>query len=131
VEHKVHVLPPGATILVIDDEEEVREVVEEVLQSRGVHVLSAADGSAAVELFRRHGPRIDVVLLDMNMPGMSGEAVFQELVNIRPDVKILLSTGYSEQEAESRFTRSRLAGFVHKPYTASGLVEQIGAAIAP
>jgi two-component system cell cycle sensor histidine kinase/response regulator CckA len=130
-ERKAHSLPRGSTILVIDDEEEIRDVVETVLQSRGINVLSAADGSLGLALFRQNATRIDVVLLDMNMPGMSGEAVFQELVSIRPDVKVLLSTGYSEQEAESRFVCSRLAGFVHKPYTASGLVEQIGAAIAP
>jgi DNA-binding NtrC family response regulator len=72
---------------------------------------------------------IDAVLLDMNMPGLSGEAVFRELVSLRPDVKVLLSSGYTEQETAARFKHSRLAGFVHKPYTVNGLVEKIGAAL--
>jgi two-component system cell cycle sensor histidine kinase/response regulator CckA len=131
VQNTGHGLPRGATVLVIDDEEEIREVVETVLQSRGINVLTAADGGSGLELFRQHAPRVDAVLLDMNMPGMSGEAVFQELVAIRPDVKVILSTGYSEQEAATRFAHAPLAGFVHKPYTASALVDQIGAAIAP
>jgi DNA-binding NtrC family response regulator len=67
----------------------------------------------------------------MNMPGMSGETVFQELLAIRPDTKVILSTGYSEQEAALRFADRPLAGFVHKPYTASALVDQIGLALAP
>jgi CheY-like chemotaxis protein len=131
VQNTGHGLPRGATVLVIDDEEEIREVVETVLQSRGINVLTAADGGSGLELFRQHAPHVDAVLLDMNMPGMSGEAVFQELVAIRPDVKVILSTGYSEQEAATRFAHAPLAGFVHKPYTASALVDQIGAAIAP
>ncbi len=128
-EKKGHGLPRGSTVLVIDDEEEIRDVVEAVLGSRGIEVLSAADGRQGLEIFRAHATHIDAVLLDMNMPGMSGEAVFQELLAIRPDAKVILSTGYSEQEAATRFAHSSLAGFVHKPYTASGLVEKLGMAI--
>ncbi len=127
---KAPTLPRGATVLVIDDEEDIRDVVEAVLSRRGVKVLTAADGRQALELFRRQADDIDVVLLDMNMPGLSGEAVFRALREIRPDVRVILSTGYSEQEAALRFADAPLAGFVHKPYTATSLVEKIGAAIA-
>mgnify|MGYP000711947813 CR=1 FL=1 len=127
---KTPTLPRGATVLVIDDEADIRDVVEAVLSRRGVKVLTAADGQQALELFRRQADDIDVVLLDMNMPGLSGEAVFRALREIRPDVRVVLSTGYSEQEAALRFAGVPLAGFVHKPYTATALVEKIGAAIA-
>jgi PAS domain S-box-containing protein len=124
------VLPHGSTVLVIDDEEEVRDVVQAVLSSRGIQVLTAADGRQGIEVFRRQAERIDAVLLDINMPGMSGEAVFRELRALNPAVRVVLSTGYSEQEAALHFADAALAGFVHKPYTASMLVEKIGAALA-
>jgi nitrogen-specific signal transduction histidine kinase/CheY-like chemotaxis protein len=129
-EKKAVSLPRGSTVLVIDDEEDIREVVEAVLGGRGINVLTAEDGRRGLEVFRQHADRIDAVLLDMNMPGMSGEAVFQGLRAIRPDVKVVLSTGYSEQEAAIHFADVPLAGFVHKPYTASALVDKIGSALA-
>jgi len=122
-------LPRGLTVLVIDDEEDIRDVVEAVLGSRGIKVLSAADGRRGVELFQQCADQIDAVLLDINMPGMSGEAVFEALRAAKPDVKVLLSTGYSEQEAAAQFSRAPLVGFVHKPYTASALLDKIGAAL--
>jgi len=122
-------LPRGSTVLVIDDEEEIRDVVDAVLSSRGLRVLTAEDGQRGLEVFQAHADEIDAVLLDMNMPGMHGEAVFRGLLAIRPDVKVIVSTGYSEQEAALHFADAPLAGFVHKPYTASALVDKIGLAI--
>jgi CheY-like chemotaxis protein len=119
-------LPRGSTVLVIDDEEDIREVVEAVLEARGIRVLAAEDGRRGIEVFRQHAGEIDAVLLDMNMPGMSGEAVYKALMAEWPDTKVILSTGYSEQEAASHFANAPLAGFVHKPYTASMLVDRIG-----
>jgi two-component system, cell cycle sensor histidine kinase and response regulator CckA len=119
----------GTTVLVIDDEEEIRDVVQAVLEQRGLRVLTAEDGRRGIEVFRAE-TTIDAVLLDLNMPDMNGEAVFQVLRTIRPDVKVLLSTGYSEQETSRLFADAPLAGFVHKPYTASALVDKIGAALA-
>jgi two-component system, cell cycle sensor histidine kinase and response regulator CckA len=130
-ENKGNGLPRGSTVLVIDDEEDIRDVVQAVLQSRGIGVLTAEDGRRGIELFKQHADAIDAVLLDMNMPGMSGEAVFSALLALRPDVKVILSTGYSEQEAALRFADAPLAGFVHKPYTATALVDKIGSAISP
>ena len=124
-------LAPGSTVLVIDDEEDVRDVVQAVLERRGVEVLSAADGPSGVALFREHYAHIDVVLLDINMPGMSGESVFRELRRIHPAARVVLSTGYSEQEAAAQFPPAEIAGFVPKPYTASALVERLGAAARP
>ena len=123
-------LPTGSTLLVIDDEEDIRDVVRAVLETRGITVLTAEDGRRGLAMFRERSAEIDAVLLDMNMPGMSGEAVFEELLKIRPDVKVILSTGYSEQEVATHFANAPLAGFVHKPYTANALVEKIGSAMA-
>ncbi|MBK9118055.1 MAG: PAS domain S-box protein [Phycisphaerales bacterium] len=123
-------LPRGALVLVIDDEEEIRDVVSAVLSSRGLRVLTAPDGPSGIELFRLHRDEVAAVLLDLNMPGMKGEVVFRRLIEEKPDVKVVLSTGYSEQEAATQFADARLAGFVHKPYTAKALVDKLGLAIA-
>ncbi len=123
-------LPRGSTLLVIDDEEDIRDVVRAVLEMRGISVITAEDGRSGIAAFRAQPDEIDAILLDMNMPGMSGEAVFEELLRIRPDAKVILSTGYSEQEVATHFANAPLAGFVHKPYTANALVEKIGAAMA-
>jgi len=122
-------LPPGATVLVIDDEEEIRDVVQAVLESRGARVLTAGDGSQGLECFRKHADEVDVVLLDMTMPGLSGDAVFREILSIRPDARVLMSSGYSEQATRAQVDNRRVAGFVPKPYTAQALVEQIRAAL--
>ena len=126
---KGRTLSRGSTVLVIDDEEDIRDVVRAVLESRGINVLTAADGGEGINVFRQNMDRVNAVLLDLNMPGMSGEAVFRELRALKPDARVILSTGYSEQETALRFADAPLAGFVHKPYTASVLVEKIGAAL--
>jgi PAS domain S-box-containing protein len=122
-------LPPGATILVIDDEEDIREVVQAVLESRGARVLLAKDGAAGIEQFRRCAADISAVLRDMSMPGIGGAAVLEEILAIRPDARVLLSSGFGEEEALARLRDSGAAGFVPKPYTAQALVDRIGAAL--
>jgi two-component system cell cycle sensor histidine kinase/response regulator CckA len=122
-------LPAGATVLVIDDEEDIREVVQAVLESRGARVLTAKDGAAGIEQFRRSAGDINVVLLDMTMPGIGGEAVLEEILSIRPSARVLLSSGFGEEQTLSRLRDRRAAGFVPKPYTAQALVDRIGAAL--
>src|SRR5262249_13378882 len=80
-------------------------------------------GRKAVEMFRRIASRVEAVLLDMTMPVMSGEETFRELQKIRPDVKVILSSGFNETEAIRRFTGKGLAGFIQKPYTFGRLAE--------
>ena len=122
-------LPHGATVLVIDDEEDIREVVQAVLESRGVRVLTANDGPEGVTCFREHADEVDVVLLDMTMPGLGGEEVFREILSIRSDARVIMSSGYSEQDTLERLDDERMVGFVPKPYTAQSLVDTIGAAL--
>jgi DNA-binding NtrC family response regulator len=78
-----------------------------------------------VDLFRRLGDRVDVVLLDMTMPVLDGEATLRELKSIRPEVRVILSSGYNEAEAVRRFSGTGLAGFIQKPYTSSRLADII------
>ncbi|MFH1466970.1 MAG: MEDS domain-containing protein [Pseudomonadota bacterium] len=112
---------PRGTVLVVDDEEPVRRVAGRILRRMGFDVLSAEDGREAVAIFQSHPDGIVLVLLDMMMPRMGGERTFTELRRIRPDVRVVLTSGYNEQEAVDRFVGRGLAGFIQKPYQKSEL----------
>jgi signal transduction histidine kinase len=112
-------------ILVVDDEEVVRSVARRALQNHGYDVLCAGDGEEAVRLFREHADSIRVVLLDLAMPVLNGDEVLPLLGNGRPDLKVIVSSGYSEAEAGRRFQGTGVAGFLQKPYTARQLVDKI------
>ncbi len=82
-----------------------------------------------MELFRRHSDVIDIVLLDMQMPEMTGVEVFHEMRRIRADVRAVLSSGFAEEDVVVRFGTKELAGFVHKPYRMADLMEAVRGAI--
>ena len=117
------------TILVIDDEDTVRQAAKSALESYGYKVVVAANGKEGVRLFRELGGEIDAVLLDMTMPVMSGEEALARLKNIQADIPVVLSSGYEEADATRRFTGKGLAGFIQKPYAAAGLAEKIKIAL--
>jgi CheY-like chemotaxis protein len=116
--------PGSGTILVVDDEPVVSRAARLALQRYGYTVLTAQDGREAVDLFRAVCSEIDLVLLDLTLPVMSGEVAFQELRAIRPDVRVLATSGYSEMEALSRFG-AEIDGFIQKPYKAAALAEKV------
>ena len=117
------------TILVVDDEEVVRETARSILERLGYDVIIAEDGSKGVELFRTLESQIDLVLIDLTMPVMSGEEALEQLKAIRPDVPVILASGYDQTEAMRRFTGKPLAGFIQKPFTAAHLAEQVKLAL--
>ncbi|OGV45744.1 MAG: hypothetical protein A2X46_09585 [Lentisphaerae bacterium GWF2_57_35] len=107
--------------LLVDDEETVRAVGKRMLSWLGFEVLTAENGIEALELFRQYSDRIAGVLLDLTMPHMNGEDTLQELKKIRPDVRVILSSGYAEQEISRRFDGKGIAGFIQKPYQVESL----------
>jgi CheY-like chemotaxis protein len=113
-------------ILVVDDDEIVRQTAQVMLRHRGYEVLLAENGQKAVDLFRERQGRVSLVLLDMTMPVMSGEEAFRLMKSIRPDVPVIVSSGYTEEEAIRRFGGLGVAGFMQKPYTVGALMEKIG-----
>jgi len=115
----------SATVLVVDDEEPIREVASMMLERIGMRVMLAGDGVEAVEIFKDHHAEIDAVLLDMTMPRMGGEEAFVQLRRIDPQVKVILSSGYNEQDATNRFAGKKLAGFIKKPYTSELLFAKL------
>jgi len=104
------------TALVVDDEPDIRDLATFLMKDMGFDVIQAEDGLAALELFRQHQHDITIVILDLAMPNMNGEACFRELRKIQSDIKIILSSGYSKGESFSRFSDKGLFGFVQKPY---------------
>ena len=104
------------TILVADDDPEVREVCREYLQHLGFEVMLASDGREAVQLYREHADEIICVLLDMMMPILDGLGTFQELKHSRADIPVILCSGYNALEATRRFSSEGLAGFIQKPF---------------
>jgi PAS domain S-box-containing protein len=112
-------------ILVVDDEEMIRTLSVAMLEAFGFDTLVATDGEMALEIFRSEGDRISLVLLDQSMPIMDGLTVFRELRRIRPDIKVLLASGYSEEEVSERFKGLQLDGFIQKPYTVKRLSDEV------
>ncbi|HJT90048.1 MAG TPA: PAS domain S-box protein, partial [Bryobacteraceae bacterium] len=113
------------TILVIDDEQIVRSLARQALQHYGYTVLAAEDGERGLDLFHGNTHQVDCVLLDATMPGMSGEETLLLLKSVRPDVPVVLSSGFGETEMLRRFEGKGLAGFIQKPYKAAALLEKI------
>lgn len=116
--------------LVVDDEETVRVLAKRILEAAGFEVLLAVDGREGVEVFREHAAEISVVLLDMTMPHMNGDEAFREMRRIDNNARVVLSSGYNEQEATNRFAGKGLAGFIQKPYRRSELLDAVREAIA-
>src|SRR4030042_2947153 len=118
-------LPDSGTVLLVDDDPLVREVGEKMLVKLGFQVLTAADGREGLEVFRTHKEAIDCVLLDLTMPKMDGEEAFQELSRLKSDVKVILSSGYNEQNVIKQFAGNGPAGFIQHPYTLTTLREAL------
>jgi CheY-like chemotaxis protein len=116
-------------ILVVDDDQSVRYLAGDILETYGYSVLLAEDGYTAVELARGCSVPPALVLLDLSMPGMSTSQTIEQLRFVRPDLPILLSSGYDEGEVLPRFNHERLFGFIHKPYTPAQLAEKVKVAI--
>ncbi|MCC6546574.1 response regulator [Candidatus Sumerlaeota bacterium] len=115
----------GGLVLIVDDEESVRTVTANVLEKFGYSVISASDGQEAVEIFLNRHAELAAVLMDMSMPRMDGAEAFREMRRIDPEACIILSSGYSEQEAIDRFAGKGVSGFIQKPYRAGELVEKV------
>jgi len=103
------------TILVVDDEEDIREMLKTQLQSLGYIVLTGCDGIDAVSVFKKHKNKIDLVLLDMIMPDMDGKDTYIALKKIKPEVKVLLMSGYSQSDKATETLNEGASGFIQKP----------------
>jgi CheY-like chemotaxis protein len=111
----------GRTILLVDDEEDVRVVTAHMLERLGWSVLMARDGHEGVEVFRRHAGSIDAVILDMALPRLRGDRAFHAIRGIRPDARVILMSGYNDEQATRPLADAGLAGFLQKPFSVADL----------
>ena len=111
-------------VLLVDDEETVRDIGKEMLNELGFTTITANDGKEALEVFKSNAD-ISFVILDLTMPQMDGTQCFKELQKIKPEIKVVISSGFSEREVAQRFVGNEVAGFIQKPYKLSVLKEEI------
>jgi len=102
-------------VLVVEDDEAVRRVAALTLRAAGMEVVQATDGETAIELFGQHADEIDCVLLDLGLPGIGGEEVFERLLEIRGDARIVVATGSIEESLLDGLRARGARGVVYKP----------------
>ena len=112
-------------ILLVDDDQEVLKCTGEILDFEDYRFIMAKDGIEALQIYRRMGDKIDLVLLDYFLPVMDGDAVFDELKAIDSNVRVVLSSGFAEQARVASMLARGLHGFIPKPYTHEKLIQQI------
>ena len=115
----------SGTILLIDDEKMILDVGRELLEELGYTVLPTMSGQEAIDIFQKIRDKIDMIIMDMIMPGMSGSETFDRLKEINPDVKILLSSGYSVDGQATNILKRGCDGFIQKPFNMNQLAEKI------
>ncbi len=120
--------PGSETILLIDDEAMIRNLGRTTLERYGYHVLLAEDGVEALEIYRSHQDRINLVVLDLTMPRMSGHDVVQKLHELNPDIRVILASGYSAEHVIDPES-DRIIGFIGKPFRPDDLARQVRAAL--
>jgi DNA-binding NtrC family response regulator len=120
-------LPSGGMerILLVDDEEFVRSPGQQYLTKFGYTVLTASDGGKALELYRKEQERIDLVILDLIMPGMSGRKCLEELIKMNPQVKVLIASGYSANESTKETIELGAKGYIGKPYNMNQMLKVV------
>ena len=115
-----------ATVLVVEDEPGMLCLLEEVLSRHGYQVLVASDGEKAIEVYRCYKLRIDVVLLDVGIPKITGWHVLPKIKEENPDVKVVIASGYLDPKMKAEMSCAGVKHFVAKPYTLDALVKTIG-----
>lgn len=112
-------------ILLVDDETEIAELAAEMLTDEGYQVILAKDGFEALKIYQQIGKQIGLVILDFFLPVMDGDAVFDELRALNPNVNVVLSSGFAEQSKLGAMLAQGLRGFIPKPYSRAKLLEQV------
>ena len=124
---------PGGneTILLVDDEESLREIGQEVLSSSGYETITAKNGEETLEIYREKGADIDLVILDLSMPGMGGYNCLLQLMEIDPNAKVMVATGYSKEVRHKQLLQAGMSEFIAKPFGCVELLKKIRAVLDP
>jgi two-component system, cell cycle sensor histidine kinase and response regulator CckA len=121
---------PGGTILVIDDDDTVTEITKRILTRKGYRVLKASNGLDGIAFLKRE-KKVDLVILDLIMPRLSGSETLSEIRHFRKDIPVLISSGFCESQAITLFDGHTPDGYVKKPFRAAALVEAVRNAMSP
>ncbi|WNM63744.1 ATP-binding response regulator [Candidatus Nitrospira neomarina] len=112
-------------VLVVDDEEDVRVACSMIFEEMGLQTLVASDGQIGIHVFEQHQHEIMVVLLDLTMPNMDGQQFLEHIQGLNATIPVILSSGYSEEEAMKRFLNPDMAAFIQKPYQVETLIAKV------
>ncbi len=118
------------TVLVVEDEAQLRLAVSKMLRKKGFAVIEASDGSSALERVRAHTDEIDIILLDITLPGISSREVFDEARRLRPGLKIILTSAYSRETVDASFAGLQFESFVRKPFQLAELIRLLQGALS-
>jgi PAS domain S-box-containing protein len=117
--------PQTGTILVVDDEDPLREMLFEYLDGMGYHVHTASNGTDALKLFEQHRTDIDIVITDLGMPDMRGEELYRQLKKLDADVKVIVSSGYLDRITKEHLLQMGIRGVLNKPYRLNAIRDEI------
>jgi signal transduction histidine kinase len=118
-------VPQHGTILVVEDEGPLRHAVVKMLRKTGFEVFEAADGSTAIDVLRADGDKIAVILLDMTMPGASCGEIVAQAANANPEIKVILTSAYSQEMIEGAMTQPQIHSFLRKPFRLADLLKTL------
>jgi DNA-binding response OmpR family regulator len=123
---------PGqhGTVLVVEDEGNLRQPIVKMLRKSGFEVLEAADGTSAIELLRANGTEIDTVLLDMTLPGASSREVVEAAANVRPNIKVILTSAYSQEMIKGSMRAPQIRSFIRKPFQIGELLNLLRSSLS-
>jgi CheY-like chemotaxis protein len=113
------------SILVVDDEDMIRELARGVLASTGIKIFEAVSGEEAIKIFKRHRDKIDVIFLDVIMPGIKGDVVLKKLREIKKNVKVIISSGFMSEDQRAKLKEYTIEAFLDKPFTDEDIMDAI------
>ena len=114
-----------ATVLLVEDEKIMLDLLEKVLRQHGYQIFTATDGEKALEIYRRHKQEIDIVVLDIGLPRIAGQDVLLQMKQQNPDVKFVVASGYIEPELKSHIDQAGIQHFIHKPYSPDEILQTL------
>jgi CheY-like chemotaxis protein len=119
------------TVLVVDDEPDVRKLVAAMIGSLGYSVLTADSGEHALALYESAGATVDLLVADVVAPGMSGPQLAERLISLQPSLKVLFMSGYDHSHVVQTYVLDRGCNLISKPFTASQMMQTVKALVAP
>ena len=125
IDQEKEFIAPKPTILVVDDEYNIRNMMKEIMEMSGLKVFTAGNGKDGVEMFKKYRDDIDLIIMDMVMPIMDGREAFSEIRRIDPGQKIFIISGYSQREDLEDMLEKGAVGFLRKPFQVKEIVSKV------